>query len=629
MSLSCLVTLSRNPVAGVRRPAIGGWGLLLLGAVAGLVTPAAHAQEPPADATQPEPPALPTPQEPGGDDPTGLDDPISLDDWERDDWALVKPQTSLIELDGYMRLRGDMLRRLSFKNRSVFLSEGRWPPVNNGDADAVGTNMRLRVEPTINVSEGIQIVTTFDLLDNLVLGSTPNTAQYDGRSLSNIENDTQLPPQAGRNAAEDSIVVRRAYARITALNEQLELRFGRMPNHWGLGMLANAGDCLDCDFGDVVDRISVSFKAAGHVFTPMFDWVSNGPVYNPYGRSGGQTFDAVDWDDVFQYSLQVSKIDHPDDIADAVRNGRSVINYGLWNILRFQFRDFNRDFYEQGGNGTYRPVVTLDPDTINDLQERRDANPVYTGDAFFRWYWGGLTLAGEFALTLGTISEPYASNDNATSFTLEETEIFRWGGALELTYDASGGYSGLQVGLKGGVASGDPSPGFGALQPGSQRGRLFEGRNDTKLENFVFSPDYHVDLLLFRRIVGAVTDAFYVRPEVSYQFNERLYGSLAAIYSQALYKRSTPSCYSTENRRCRGEAPENADNSPSNPMGLEFNAELGYGGKLDTLADGFRASLMGGVLVPFGAFDNPTIENADDRGGSFAWTAQLRLYITF
>ena len=31
--------------------------------------------------------------------------------------------------------------------------------------------------------------------------------------------------------------------------------FGRMPNHWGLGIMANAGQCIDCDFGDAVDRL--------------------------------------------------------------------------------------------------------------------------------------------------------------------------------------------------------------------------------------------------------------------------------------------------------------------------------------------------------------------------------------
>ena len=34
-----------------------------------------------------------------------------------------------------------------------------------------------------------------------------------------------------------------------------QLRFGRMPSHWGLGMLVNAGDGIDCDYQTNADRI--------------------------------------------------------------------------------------------------------------------------------------------------------------------------------------------------------------------------------------------------------------------------------------------------------------------------------------------------------------------------------------
>ena len=37
---------------------------------------------------------------------------------------------------------------------------------------------------------------------------------------------------------------------------------GRMPNHWGLGILANSGDCIDCDFGDSVDRLMGVFNVS-------------------------------------------------------------------------------------------------------------------------------------------------------------------------------------------------------------------------------------------------------------------------------------------------------------------------------------------------------------------------------
>ena len=34
-----------------------------------------------------------------------------------------------------------------------------------------------------------------------------------------------------------------------------QLRFGRMPSQWGLGMVDNAGDGIDSDYQTTVDRI--------------------------------------------------------------------------------------------------------------------------------------------------------------------------------------------------------------------------------------------------------------------------------------------------------------------------------------------------------------------------------------
>jgi len=50
--------------------------------------------------------------------------------------------------------------------------------------------------------------------------------------------------------------VKRVWAKV---NTQLgELVFGRMGYHWGLGVLHNDGNCLDCDFGDTYDRVAFS-----------------------------------------------------------------------------------------------------------------------------------------------------------------------------------------------------------------------------------------------------------------------------------------------------------------------------------------------------------------------------------
>ncbi len=579
--------------------------------------PEAEAPEQPAPLPKlPEAPPAQAGEETGGE--------ISLEDWSRDDWMLVQPKIALLELNGYFRLRGDMFRKLAFANRTATevrdaapddpgfnLSTAeagklqRYPVTDNGNANYTTANMRLRIEPTINVTDNIHIITTVDVFDNLVLGSTPRIdVTQETATPIGVLSRGQEPPSDALNAITDSIVVKRAYVSLTALNEQLQLMAGRMPSNWGLGMLSNDGDCLDCDYGDVVDRIALGFKLADHIFMPMYDWPFSGPVLLPYGRSGGQPIDAAPWDDVEQYSLRVMRLDSPDDIKERVKEGERVLNYGAWLIWRRQFRGFTDAFYQANP-----PPTALDPSQapvdIAGQDERRDAN-IYTGDAYGKLYVGELELGAELCTLFGSFKNPGALGSTTT-------DLFQYGGALEGSWRLRGDYKGTVLKLKAGAASGDSANGFGALNASGTQSGLFvnpdgSSRVDKNLRNFQFSPDYHVDLLLFRRIIGTVTDAWYVRPDVSYTFANNISGDLGVIYSQAFKKRSTP--------------------GTSRPLGLEVDAELAYSSEPTPQGGALKGSLAGGMLFPFAAFKNRA-ENKGEQDPSFAWTLQARMYVTY
>ena len=49
-----------------------------------------------------------------------------------------------------------------------------------------------------------------------------------------------------------------------------------MGSNWGLGMFTNDGNCLDCDYGDTVDRISFAARLGGFYIVPMFDMDGKG-----------------------------------------------------------------------------------------------------------------------------------------------------------------------------------------------------------------------------------------------------------------------------------------------------------------------------------------------------------------
>ena len=51
----------------------------------------------------------------------------------------------------------------------------QFPKSATGKEDTLaGANMRFRLEPTINISEDVRIMAQIDMLDNLILGSTPD-----------------------------------------------------------------------------------------------------------------------------------------------------------------------------------------------------------------------------------------------------------------------------------------------------------------------------------------------------------------------------------------------------------------------------------------------------------------------
>ncbi|MEK7704121.1 MAG: hypothetical protein AAB426_04120, partial [Myxococcota bacterium] len=325
-----------------------------------------------------------------------------------------------------------------------------------------------------------------------------------------------------------------------------------------------------------------------HVFSPMYDWAATGPTNAPFAVTGVQPVDSVTKDDVNRFSLRIVHANDPEDIEDRVLRGEMVLNYGWWNALKTQDAGLSRAYYE-----TYQG-----DDAPADAYQRRDAL-IYTSDAYFRLYLGGVRVAGEAALHWGSFRDARLSDVTSAP----KTHIYQLGGALEASYRFGPAGKRAELTLKSGGASGDSTADFGALDAaGSQR-----GGTDDAIENFQFSPDYHIDLLLFRRLMGTVTDAWYVRPSLAYQFSPQLTGNLAAIYSQAIFKRSTP--------------------GRQLPLGLEVDSELAYGTSLGIGGSPLQASLAYGILFPFGALQN--LQGTGAKNPKFAQTLQMRLYLVF
>jgi uncharacterized protein (TIGR04551 family) len=511
------------------------------------------------------------------------------------------PKLEFLQLDGYLRVRGQLMVNLDVTDKPDASGFYLFPvPLQDPTGrDTLNTsNMRFRVEPTLNVSEHVRVRAQIDVLDNRVLGSStsglhddpssPYPVPFYGSSRAVTDGD----PRVDRPA----ISPKRAWAEVQTPVGLLG--FGRMPSEWGLGLLANAGAGIDDDFGDTVDRIQfaippVSTPIGRLTFVPILDFDSEGVLHRDprAGNTGvGQPFDAESGDDGRTYALKMARLDTEDEVRRKLERGQSSVNYGLYYNYRTQ-RWFYPGWSSGGLDCTTQPTPPACGDT--DTAVHRSAY-AHIGDFWFRWLTPRLRVEAELAGVYGQIAN--ASDDPAAS--TGEILLRQWGGSLLAEYQVSPNR--VTLGGEVGAASGDDAPGFGNVPSrvvaaglpgaggqtpyGSVEGRQWRAGTDNTIRNFRFNPAYRVDLILWRHVLGQVTDAFYVKPKLRWDILPGLRLDLAVVYSRALKSESTPSSTETGGILTDKGSPE---------LGLEGDAILTY-----TSGDGFQFFGEWGVLQP-------------------------------
>jgi len=457
------------------------------------------------------------------------------------------------QVHGYHRVRTNGYYNLDLDRGLTTAGTPIFPVPITGGQWLSSTDMRFRADVS-GVSErgSVAVNLRFDVLDNLRLGSLP--------SGSAIDTTSQLSPS-------DSIVVRQAYA--TALTPLGFVVAGRMSTQWGLGMLVNDGTCIDCNTVDVSDRLGFITALAGHLWAISYDYSAVGTgidrAYNV------PQIDADPSDDA--HSLSIAVMDVLSDFSRERRRkaGHHSFEYGAYYSTRQQIND--------------NPYTYLDPDSeVSDILMPRNYQATAT-DGWVRVTAPTWTIALEGAYltaNIGNVSllPGVSSGDVLTSQ--------QWGLALESEQQLGEKF---RWGCNAGMASGDEAPGLGAraqsgfanAQAGDLDGAQFDFPNDNTVNNFRFHADYRIDRILWREIVGTVTDAVYLRPHFSWQIAQAGPGTLtlhqALVYSQAMQPTSTLS----------GEP----------GLGLEWDPSLEY-----VSTDGMGFQLDYGLLLPLDGLDN-------------------------
>ena len=458
-------------------------------------------------------------------------------------------------------------------------------------------NMRLRLRPTIALSDRVKVHMMIDAFDNLVLGSTPENQLYELQRINGSADPedadyytarqrigrapgvpldsfvtTQNPSMANRNSARDAIYMRRAWASV--MDPSLgELRFGRMGDHWGLGILANGGDGIDSDFSTDVDRLQVMTKLAGFSFFGAYDFAAQGITNQLVADARDVPYDLSAKDDIRQYVVGAARMERPEDAEARLQEGGWVLEGGL----RFAYR--SQAFSTASVTAAYP-----DNETERLTFVQRDAT-AYMPDLWGRFRMGGLRLEVEAVGIFGSIGNVRNDSDDN-----EDWKIRQFGIAFEGAYRLLD--EKLAIRLYTGFASGDADvEGLSARD-----GLLDQFASGNTMSTFMFHPNYRVDLILWRNIMQRVAGAWYLKPGVGYDILRNPFGQIFGVRADMIYSRAA-------------QAVQSYSGDPN--LGLELNFSLYYQSEDGPdLLDGFYASFQYGVLFPLAGLD---FAPGDDR----------------
>jgi len=501
----------------------------------------------------------------------------ALQGWQ-EPWIEQKQKLKFFVMDGYFRVRPELFRQLSLgQDNPLFPS--------SPDRTFGGINMRVRLEPTFNISEQVRVRLQADALDNLVFGSTPDYAfsrnRANGHAWDRNEfgllSNSQEPPSAGINSLSNSLLVRRAWAEASI--PLGAFYFGRMPSHWGLGMLRNDGSCLDCNIGDTVDRfVFVVEPWSGYYIAPLFEMNVAGAL-SPSHAGSGQPMGLSTRDSSYTVGAAFARKDTESQRAAKLGAGETLWNYGVhftWRNQSHDAADYYANPFPESEVGDHVAFVPR-------------KGQLFVPNIWVKYERPHFRLELETAAIFGSFNRATTAADVSQPGKNQSLSVAQFGAVLQGEYRF---YQGdLRVQAEVGFASGDKAPGFGNYPrqraasgnaravDGPQYACQTSGCTDNSIRNFRFNRDYIVDMILFREIMGGVTDALYVKPSVKYRVVDGLDVMGALIYSRAIYAASTPS-------------------ESNSGLGVELNLGARY-----ESTEGFFAQLAWGILFPLSGFN--------------------------
>lgn len=492
-----------------------------------------------------------------------------------------------VELHGYFRFRPDLISNghlgqavsSSLPQYPVLTASSikpplsRWPQNNDasngfsskvGDAreeDSVsGATMRLRLQPTIHVADTVRLRMTVDVFDNYTFGANPDYAGALARP------DVPLAAFA-MSTTPGALRVVEAYGEWKTPVGLL--RVGRQASNWGLGVLANggmgstwdggrplanyyggnlgpaAGMGYDADFGNYADRAAFVTRIKGVYIAGFWDFISQGSLAYDPTRIDGVAYDMENGDDVNQWGMAIFHKPLSEEEVAARRHDlndlrKSALDWGFYGIYRTQDLDTN---------ATKAPPSQHDATDAAKLTLMPREAYAFAGDIWARYERRPsastrIVAEAEAVYLRGHIVDASPVGDASSQKT---KDIEMWGGALKSAWQSDN----ITVSFDAGVASGDDTRCFGVYGSGNCGLDTASGDPNKQITGFKFHRNYRVDSLLFRDVIGAVTNTWYIKPSFGltrkpwFEADEVLGFDLGVLHAGAMSAEGTPGNGST------------------------------------------------------------------------------------
>lgn len=491
---------------------------------------------------------------------------------------------------GQLRTRADLLGGVRIDRDNAALTPHLG--LRHGDADQQSLplngqmpsgDLRLRLEPAIRVGDWSTIHTQIDAWG--LLGGDP--ALDDATDRFTASDWGQGPWRSG-------LAVRRAWmhAKLFGL---LNVDIGRMPDHFGLGVLRNSGTGLTADAQSDVDKVLLSGELFGIRLSAARANLATWPVSRGTDAYGAILGTSSNSSETGALGLQ--------DSAD---------------VIRYDFEASGGKFKDGKGLEWSAALLWQSQDQALQLESARDESPAAKmadpecGDECLlltqrtlRLYWfqGALdwrtTLRGRPLRleTEGVFHYGTALRTDITDYPDAKTWVSA-GAALRTTWELPS----FDLKLDAGGATAETDGGFGVQDTSNFKlGGLPDGDPRSLMMGFRFHRAFQVDALLFRELIGAVANAAYVRPALRYHLLGR--GDRELAVEGGVLAAVAPSA--------------NATPGKGHLLGIEPDLSLHW-----RQADRVQGMLRGTLLLPGSAWDNLGGVAADP---AFRLEAVLRL----